>query len=407
MLAWEEARRIVVEDVSRRRATLADLPVALIDALGRVLAEAATIDRDLPPFDRVTRDGFAVRAADVASVPATLRVLGEVRAGEAFGGRVGAGECVEIYTGAPLPEGADAVVMIEDTARAPGGAADDTVTIRRSLAAGDNVIPRGAEGQVGDVALAPGVRLGPPQLALLASLGVARPVCHARPRVAILSTGDEIVDVTATPGPAQIRNSNAISLAAQVVRAGGEPALVEKVGDQAGLLRAAIERALAADVQVLVFSGGVSMGKYDLVEDVLAELGARQIWNGVAIRPGKPVVFGEVAGRWFFGLPGNPLSTMVTFELFARPAIELCAGQAAAALAPLRLLRTRLAAPIGGKPLPLALFVPVTLDDQGARPLASQGSGDLVAMGRADGWAILPANAGSAPAGTDLAFLPR
>lgn len=402
MLAWEDARRIVLEEVGRRPGERVVESVALGAARGRVLAEDARIDRDLPPFDRVTRDGFAVRAADVASVPARLRVTGEVKAGEAFAGRVGAGEAVEIFTGAPLPEGADAVVMVEDTRRDQGAA---SVTVLRTLAAGDHFVPRGAEGSAGTLALAAGARLDPPQLALLASLGVARPRVFAAPRVAILSTGDEIVPVDATPGPTQIRNSNAVSLAAQVERAGGHVVLAERVGDEAAALRAAVERALAAEARVLVLSGGVSMGKYDLVEDVLAGLGARQIWNGVAIRPGKPVVFGEVAGRFFFGLPGNPLSTMVTFELFTRPALEQLAGaQVSPTLPP---LRVRLAAPVGGKPLPLALFVPVTILADGAQPLASQGSGDLVGMARADGWVILPPGAGQVAAGADLAFLPR
>jgi molybdopterin molybdotransferase len=405
MLAWEDARRIVVEEVGRRPAERVVCEVGLGAARGRVLAEDARIDRDLPPFDRVTRDGFALRAADVASVPATLRVLGEVKAGEAFGSRVGAGEAVEIYTGAPLPQGADAVVMVEDTRRAEGGAGATSVTVLRTLAPGDNFVPRGAEGVAGTLALAAGARLDPPQLALLASLGVARPRVFAAPRVAVLSTGDEIVPVEATPGPTQIRNSNAVSLAAQVERAGGHVVLAERVGDEASALRAAVERALAAEARVLVFSGGVSMGKYDLVEDVLAGLGARQIWNGVAIRPGKPVVFGEVANRFFFGLPGNPLSTMVTFELFARPALEHLGGATVSPTLPP--VRVRLAAAAGGKALPLALFVPVTLTADGALPLVSQGSGDLVGMARADGWVIVPPDAGRVAAGADLAFLPR
>jgi molybdopterin molybdotransferase len=407
MLAWFEARRQVLEAVRARPPLRRVEPVPLDAALGRVLAAEALVDRDLPPFDRVTRDGVALRAADArsasAATPARLRVVGEVPAGGRFDGSVGPGECVSIYTGAPMPAGADAVVMVEDIARD----GDDALVLRAPDGPGQWVVARGAEARAGDRALAPGVHLGPPQLALLATLGVARPLCTAPPRVAILSTGDEIVPVSATPGPSQIRNSNAVSLAAQVQRAGGLVVGTGHAGDEAGALRATIER-LLPDADVLLLSGGVSMGKYDLVEDVLAGLGGRQIWNGVAIRPGKPAVFGEVAERWFFGLPGNPLSTMVTFELFAAPAIAALAGRPDADHGP-RLALVRLAKPVGGKPLPLAQFVPARLvgDEPGrVEPLTTQGSGDLPAMARADGWIVVPPDAGPQPVGAELAFLP-
>jgi molybdopterin molybdotransferase len=224
----------------------------------------------------------------------------------------------------------------------------------------------------------------------------------------VLSTGDEIVDVTATPGPNQIRNSNGTSLAAQATRAGAEVVLAEKVGDDRQVLRQAIERAREV-AEVILLSGGVSMGKYDLVEDVLAGLGGATVFDGAAIRPGKPVVFGRLGAGFFFGLPGNPLSTMVTFELFARPALEALAG---ATPRPLRLTSARLAEPIPGKPLPLTLFLPAVLEgDDGAiarvRTLPSQGSGDLVALARADVFVVLPPDAGAIPAGTEVSVLPR
>lgn len=407
MISWEEARRRVIE--AARRQALArprsDEAVPLAGAAGRVLAVDVRVDRDLPPFDRVTRDGFAVRAADVAAPPVELAVVGEVRAGAAWESTLAAGQAVEIMTGAPLPAGADAVVMVEDTERVEGGAA--RVRVRRAVAPGENVVPTGAEARRGDVAFAAGARLDPPALALLATVGCAAPRVRRPPLVAIVPTGDELVEVEATPGPAQIRNSNGISLAAQTERAGGRARARRAAADDAGALRGAIEEALA-EADVLVLSGGVSMGRYDLVEQVLSELGAELLFDAVAIRPGKPAVAGRVRDRLFFGLPGNPLSTMVTFELFARPAIELLAGVAEPRLP---LARVPLAAEHRQKALPLAVFAPAALEGDGAdvraRPLGTQGSGDLAAMARAAGWIVIPPGTTALAAGELAAFLPR
>jgi molybdopterin molybdotransferase len=405
LVAWTEARRRVIEAAAELAARVTPRvdDVALTAATGRVLANDLVLDRDQPPFHRSTRDGFAVRAADLAALPARLRRLGEVRAGQAWSGApVGPGACVEIYTGAPLPEGADAVVMVEDSARD-----GDVVELRRAVPAGEHVVSRGAEGRRGDLALPRGARLGPPQLALAAALGAHVVPCRAVPRVAVLSTGDEIVPVEATPGPTQIRNSNAVMLAAQVRAAGAEPVLLPRAPDEPEALERALAAALDA-ADAVVVTGGVSMGQYDLVEPALARLGAQAIFDGVAIRPGKPVTAGRARGKLWFGLPGNPLSAMVTFELFVRPALAVLGGAAPAA-GPL--VDVALAESWRGKAVELTLFLPARLEASAdGRPqaavLASQGSGDLVGLAHAHGWVVVPNGVAWLPAGAQLGFLP-
>lgn len=395
-LPFRDARARVIERAGALARPGAN-EIGLDEALGRVLAEDVAADRDQPPFHRSTRDGFAVRSAD-ARPGATLRVVAEIAAGSSMERALAEGEAAEIMTGAPLPDGADAVVMVEHTTRAGDG-----VTLGRAAAAGDNFVPAGSELAAGARALARGVRIGPGDIALLAALGVTRPRCGARPRVAILPTGDELVDAAETPGRFQIRNSNGPMLAAQVRRAGGEPLLFARAPDDEAALGALVERALA-EGDLAIFSGGVSMGKYDLLEGVLAALGARVEWDGVAIRPGKPAVFG-VAGRVpFFGLPGNPLSSLVTFELFARPAIELLAGAVAC---PLSLLGVKLAREHRQPELPLTVFTPARLDGDLADPLPSQGSGDLTALARADGFIVTEPGTKTLSAGASCPFLPR
>jgi molybdopterin molybdotransferase len=399
-LSYQEARDQVVAEMgaagARPEGTADAEEVALEAAAGRVLAEEVVADRDQPPFHRSTRDGFAVRASEV---PGALRVVGEAPAGSAFTGRVGAGECVEIMTGAPLPDGADAVVMVEHVTRA-----GDRVEVGRGVAPGENVVPAGSELAAGARAVARGTRLRAAEIALLASVGRARVRVGRLPRVAIVATGEEIVDVTATPGPFQIRNSNTYSLAAQVLAAGGAPLRLAPARDELGSLRAQLERAFAEGDLVLL-SGGVSAGKYDLVEQVLAELGARFVWDSVDIRPGKPAVFGFARGVPFFGLPGNPVSTMVTFELFARPAVELAAG---AKDVRLRLLHAPLAGDFSQRALALTVFAPATLDEAGrVTVIPTQGSGDIAAAVRADGFAVLAPGLTRVAAGTMVPFLPR
>jgi molybdopterin molybdotransferase len=392
----------VTLDISSARALVADTVeplggierVALEAAHGRILAEEVRADRDQPPFHRSTRDGFAIRAADA---PGTLRVVGEIAAGHVLGRAIGAGEAAEIMTGAPLPDGADCVVMVEHTERS-----GDTVRVGRTLAPGDNVVRAGTELAAGSPAIPAGTRIGPNEIAMLATVGHAQVAVRPRPRVAIVATGAELVDVAAQPGPSQIRESNGPTLAAQVARAGGVPVRLPPAPDDARALRDRLDRALAADL--ILFSGGVSMGKYDLVEAAFAELGARVVFDGVAIRPGKPVVFGVVAGKPFFGLPGNPLSTLVTFELFARAALERLGG---AASTPLRWLVTHLLVDYRQSPLPLTHFVPARLGDGATvTPLVSQGSGDIATLAIADGFLVVDPGLTELRAGQLVRFMP-
>src|ERR1700732_5185933 len=304
VLSLEEARHLV----ERFAAGLSPEEVETVDllvGLGRVLAEGILADRDFPPFARATRDGYAVRAADVAEIPARLEVVGEAKAGdwpEPGVCSVGRGQAVGIMTGAPLPEGADAVLMVEHTLpiREPAVklvgkfVPDKLVEVRRSISVGENFVPRGAEARAGQLLLDRGRRLDHAGIAIAASVGKSRVQVFRKPRVAVLSTGDEVVEIDATPGQAQIRNSNSYSLAAQVQNAGGEVVRLAIAPDERGRLRTLIEEGLGCDL--LLLTGGVSMGKYDLVEQVLGELKAEVYFTGAEIQPGRPVVFGSCGG---------------------------------------------------------------------------------------------------------------
>ena len=282
-------------------------------------------------------------------------------------------------TGAPMPDGADCVVMVEHTV-----VSGDRVRTERSLSEGENVNPAASEAKVGNVLLDPGVRLGFSEIALLATVGMHRVDVFSRPRVAILATGDEIVGVEEMPLPHQVRNSNSYSLAAQVVRAGGCPEILPVARDEYAATRALIERALHFDLVLL--SGGVSAGKYDIVEKVLADLRAEFYFDRVLIQPGQPLVFGSVGGKFFFGLPGNPASTMVTFEIFAKAALELLAGVKEPMLP---IVWTRLSRDFKQK-AGLTRFLPARLSADGAEvvPVAWQGSGDVAAMARANAFLV-------------------
>src|SRR5215467_16338964 len=324
MLTFEEARRKVIEQVGKMRGPRACASVSVWDALGLVLAQEVKTDREYPPFDRSTRDGYAVRSKDVKP-GAPLKCAGEIKAGDTVTEALAAGTCVQIMTGAAVPPGADAVVMIEYTERE-----GELVRFERGAQLGQNIVPRGSEARAGQTVLKPGVRLGFAELALAAQVGATPLQCSKRSRVAILSTGDEVVLIEGQPGAFQIRNSNSVSLAAQVRIAGGEPVVLGNAADRVEDLGEKIERGLQEDA--LVLTGGVSMGKYDLVESVLKALGAEFLFDAVAIRPGKPAVFAVCKDKPVFGLPGNPVSTMVTFDLFVRPAIEILSGMAPAPL---------------------------------------------------------------------------
>jgi molybdopterin molybdotransferase len=406
MLSYEAARAKVIEWM--RAPACAPPPatesIGFADdpsrVLGRILAENIIADRNYPPFDRATRDGFAVRAADVVNPGTRLRLIGESRAGHAFEGQMEAGACVQIMTGAPLPRGTNAVVMLE-YARVEG----DSVVLENSVRAGQHYVVEGQETRAGESVLKRGTRLGYAELAMAAQVGRSDAVVAKKPRVAILSTGDEVIAVNRAPRPFQIRNSNSISLAAQVSLAGGEPVMLGNAPDDAGDLRARIERALEADVVIL--TGGVSVGKYDLVEAVLKEMGAEFFFDAVAIRPGRPAVFGVCNKKPVFGLPGNPVSTMVTFELLVVPAIEMLSGHTPH---PLTLFKAKLAHPIDEKPH-LAHFLPARVSWPGGEPTVEalhwEGSGDVGSVVRGNCFLVIHESKLKFEAGELADVLPR
>jgi molybdopterin molybdotransferase len=431
ILTFEQALQTVLAYCGRVRPPQAE-EVSLLQAQGRILAAAVVADRDFPPFPRATRDGYAVRAADVEKLPAQLRVIGQIKAGAAFGGRVAPGEAVAIMTGAAAPPGADAVVMVEYTAR-PTGGGNDQVEIQRGATPGENVVAAGAEAKAGQMLLPAGTRMGPAQIALAAACGQASVRVYEKPRVAVLATGDELVEVAATPGRQQIRNSNSYSLAAQVEAAGGEAMRLPSAPDELRKLITLIQAGLTADM--LLLSGGVSMGEFDLVEQALKNLGAEFFFTGALIQPGRPVVFGEVrfsgeanggaksrAARDpavlgkvqsrrsaipFFGLPGNPVSTMVTFDLFARPLLEALGGGTPSRLPS---AKARLKKDFKTK-TGLTRFLPAILEGGLESPEVEvvpwQGSGDLLAAARANCYLVIPPDRDTIPAGEMVAILMR
>jgi molybdopterin molybdotransferase len=369
--------------------------VELLEAAGRVLAEPILADRDQPPFDRATRDGFAVRAEEL-SAGAGLRVAGQVRAGERWtGAPLGTGEAVEIMTGAPVPQGVDAVVMVEHVEQADGRV---RLLPGRTLKAGENIVPRGLEARAGAVVVPAGTVMGAAEIALAANCGRAELAVERRPRVAIVATGDELVGIGETPESHQIRNSNGYGLAVLVAQAGGVPERLPVARDLREEVRERIAQGRSAEL--LLLSGGVSMGKYDLVEEVLAEFGAEFFFTGVRMQPGKPVVFGRLPRReqgpgagpecYFFGLPGNPISAQVTFHCFAEPLLRALAGGEVAAP---HFVQATLGEAVAGRP-GLTRVLPARLTSELERPSVRlvpwHGSGDLAANARANCYAVLP-----------------
>lgn len=386
-LPFLEARQTVIQTVRNLRTLPPTETLPLSGAASRVLAENIAADRDVPALSRSVRDGFAVRAVDV---PGNLRVIGEVRAGDHFSGTVGRGEAVEIMTGAPVPAGADAIVMVEHSRRENG-----LVLIDRAAEPAQFINPRGCEAASGDTVLRAGKRLDYTDIAMLAAFGRPTVNVYRRPSVAILPTGDEIVEIDESPADFQIRNSNAWSLAAQVARAGGIPSILGIARDTVAHTREMIKRGLKSDL--LLLSGGVSAGKYDVVEPVLAELGAEFYFDRVLIQPGQPLVFGRAGGTFFFGLPGNPSSTMVTFEIFGRAALELLAGQEET---PIPMPLARLTRDFRHR-TGLTRFLPARLSESGdeVTPVDWRGSGDVPALTRANAYLVADPDRAEYPRG--------
>jgi len=411
LLSFGEASTLIAAHAARV-SPLGTERVALVEANGRVLAQIVRADRDQPPFSRSTRDGYACRAAE-ANAHQALTLAGSTRAGQLSSAPLPANSVWEIMTGAPVPEGADAVVMLEHIEAGEGRV---RLLPPRTVAPGENIVARGAQARGGDELLAPGTAIGFAQIALAASCGNSSLEVFLKPRVAILNTGDEIVPVEAEPGPAEIRNSNGPMLAALVRDAGGEPWLLPTAPDNTPALEAAL--LLACEADLVLISGGVSAGKFDLVEPVMATLGARFLFTGVRIQPGKPLVFGEVPSanpgqnedsiKPWFGLPGNPVSSAVTFLLFAAPILRALAG--CTHHGP-RFAIAYLAENVKGKS-GLTRFLPAYCNfaaPPGELPAVHrvewQGSGDLVAMAHSNCFLVLPEDAERVQAGEAVRIL--
>lgn len=407
----------VAEALSAVRGEACPLPPRRSDlaaSLGQILARDVVADRDLPPFDKALVDGFAVRSADLAGPDTVaLRVVEEIFAGATPTRAVGPGEASAIMTGAPLPEGADAVVMVERTSRPSSG----TVVVVGPLLPGQNRLLRGREMRAGDVVVPGGTRLNPAMLGVMASVGVSETLVHPRPRVAIAATGDELVPFDETPGPGRIRNSNTIMLAALAREHGASDRPLPIIPDRAEALIDAFRRALQGEptspepADILLVSGGVSAGRRDLVPEALEAIGARCVFHKVRVKPGKPLWFGVGPGRaglppaLIFGLPGNPVSGLVSFLLFVRPAIEILSGTGTGE------------PPTAAYPLAVAYshsddrdtYRPCRLVGAGAdlrvEPLDSAGSSDLRASASGDGFAIFPAGERIYGKGEPVGFL--
>lgn len=438
LLTFEQALAEVLQHARAAVRPSREEFVPLLEASGRSLAIGVRAERDQPPFPRSTRDGFAVFSEDLPNGQ-PLRLIGSVRAGEAWTGPdISSNEAVEIMTGAPLPAGADAVLMVEH-ARCQGETLQPEAG--RTLRPGENVVAQGAEALAFAEVIPPGRRIGAAEIALAAACGYARLAVQGRPRVAIVATGDELVELGApAPGepPAdlqafEIYNSNSYALAALVSEEGGEPVRLPIARDTAADLRASLAAARAHDL--ILFSGGVSMGRYDLVEPALAEAGAELLFTGTLIQPGKPLVFGRLAKTrdqrpetrdqedqegqrgqgdqeaeswtYFFGLPGNPVSTEVCFRLFVAPLLRALGGRSDL---PPRFTEARLTEEVrGGARVTRFLPAFVTSDWQRVEvcPVPWQGSGDLAANARANGFVVLPTGVERFAAGETVRVLLR
>lgn len=387
-----------LEIVRQQTPLLPHEQVELHHARERVLAQEIVADSDLPPFDRAQMDGYAVRAADVKEAPARLRIVGESAAGKGWHHRLEEGQAVRIMTGAPVPEGADSVQKVELTHELK----DKTVVeLLESVETGRSIVERGAEIRAGATALTAGTTISAAMMAVLAAFGYANVTVFRRPRVAVLATGTELVPVDEKPGQDQIRDSNNYSIAAYAELAG---AIVERLplaGDETSLLKRQIAEA-AERSDVIVTSGGVSMGVYDVTKSALKELGAEMFFERVALRPGKPTVFARLpSGTLVFGLPGNPVSVSVTFNLFTRTSLLTMQG----AVEPVLKQETATLAKSVKGTVERESYLPVqlTTNDDGqliAFPLKWGGSSDFVAFAVATGLVIVPANVKTIEAGS-------
>ena len=379
MISIAEAARIV-RDATRE---LDAETVALGQSVGRILAENVIADVDLPPFDRSQMDGFAVRAEDVNDVPARLKIVGEAAAGNGWRGELKSNETVRIMTGAPVPVGADAVQKLEEAREN-----DDFVEILQAVKTGENIVRRAAEISAGKTVFERGEPISAAMIASLASFGYARVRVFRRPKVAILATGNELVNVDETPGVDQIRNSNSVTLRAFAEQCGAIVEELPLVDDSIENLKSKIQ---SLDCDALILSGGVSVGKYDFTKPALRELGAEILFEKVALRPGKPTVFAKMGETLVFGLPGNPVSAIVTFNLFARTAILQMQGASRCELQ--KSFGVLIGEAKGAKERDSFLPARVVADERGQNAvelLKWGGSSDFVAFARTNCLAFVP-----------------
>lgn len=386
MIDIAEAIRLV----ERETAAIGTESVALVDSVGRVLAEPIIADTDMPPFDRSQMDGFAVRSSDTSNPPCELKIVGESVAGRGWHGRpLAAGEAVRIMTGAPLPTGADAVQMLE-LASLKQDASGELVTFPEAVKPGKHVIAKGAESTADEQIFPAGETITSQMIAAMAAFGYDRVTVGRKPRVAVLSTGSEIVPVGSTPGNDQIRNSNSPMLAVLACRAGGETQEMPLVPDDLDSLKTSIAEA-AYKNDILIISGGVSVGKYDLTKDALRQIGAEIFFHRIRLKPGKPAVFARLGSTIVFGLPGNPVSTAVTFHLFVRLALLRMQGASSPSLSRGFAIALKKFKGVADRDA----FIPaaVSTDANGratATPLKWLGSSDFTGFAHADSLVFVP-----------------
>ena len=389
MITVDQALSIVLDTVR----PLGSESVPTHEAYRRIIAEDVIADIDLPPFDRARMDGYAVRSSDVTSAPVTLRVIGEIAAGAQFEQRVNPGEAVKIFTGAPVPSGADAVQKVEVT-RANG----QTVELLERVEPGQFITPHASEVASGERVATAGSEVGPAEMAVLASFGYSSVKVGRRPRVAVMSTGSELVEVSAKPSGAQIRNSNSYTLGAYAKRSGALIDILGTVEDSPEATQNALIRA-ADNRDIVITSGGVSMGDYDLVKAALKDIGAEIYFDKVKVRPGKPIVFARRSNTYYFGLPGNPVSTSVTFNLFVRPAIRAMQGETSPALPTFRGLLSGIVRDSSTRRSYLPARLSIREGRAEVEPLKWGGSSDLVAFMRANAMIVVGEDVHEIPEG--------
>ena len=389
-LSVTAAQRCVLEAV----AVLGAEQVKLEQSLGRVLAEEVRANHDLPPCDVSSMDGYALRCADLGNIPATLQIIEDIRAGDRPKKTLAPGQCARIMTGAPLPQGADAVIRVEDTKAVP----DDRVQINLSVKPGNDIRRLGENMHNGEVVLTPGTEITPSVVGVLATVKRAEVQVYRRPRVAILSTGNELEGLDEPVDPNKIPNSNSYALMAQAQALGIEPVLLGIAHDDPDELMRHLKRGLEYDV--LLVSGGTSVGVHDYVRPTIEALGARMLFWRVAMKPGHPVAFGKVGEKIIFGLPGNPVSSMVCFEEFVVPALRRMMGHARTHR---RTIAARLTHNVKHQPGRTEFIRVMLAQEEGgyaATSTGAQGSGRLLSMARADGLAVLPAERNGLTAGS-------